>query len=1200
MPIGYARVEFVKRSDGKTSCGKAAYNSRSRIEFEGNCAIAPQTFDWSSKEPPEFHSVLLHEGVDSNFLVPEVLWNAVEAKETRYNSQVGLDLVLALPDDKELTLDDRIELAEQFVRNHIVSKGFGAQLDIHSPERRVRFTESDEQLGISKGMKGTVTHVEPDRMVVALDQGNRVVEFNPGSFSGYALKEHNWHAHVLITPRRFREDGQGFEERKPRELMPQVRKGLVVSGTDWGKQWAVHQNRFFEDRGWALRVDPNGVIPQEHLGPVRMRARAFALLEEHGRRLELNALESEDPSNILKKLTEKVSFFTKDDVDQFLQKHVKTESVAQVREAFWQYGSLIRLVDKQSGEVLDKYTSRAVIEEENLAVRLADRFAGVEAYRVRSKIKEAATKGLNGEQQRAFQGIVEGKRLGLLQGYAGTGKGHVLRSLGEVYAKSGISVRAFGPDNATVEVLKEKGFKDAENVYRFLFAAHHGNRTFSLGKEVWLLDEASKLGNRPLIELMKEADKRGAQLVLAGDPAQLSSVDRGGLFDLFCKRYPCQALEEIQRQQGAKQREIARHLAVGEIGGALGQLCETRGLRWTEDKRGAVETLIAGWAGDRRAFPDDRSLIIAHTNAEVRVLNEMARIVRKQAGEIGEREFACETTQGQIFVSEGDRIEFRKNDRELGVVNGLSGEVVALEKDRFVVSVREGERRTRLVSFNPQQYHAYQLGYASTFYRSQGRTVDRAYVLHSDHMNKEMFYVGLTRHVRRAQFYLAKDRVLSLADLKRQLSREGKKVTTQEYTTQEAIRDKVLLEQREKGIQDLKASNEALDRLKGHGLSAWDKIIRSYDEMVGRLKDRRPSKEFYSYTEDGARVKARVVEVDRFRKEPLYRQQDLLSRPFASVVVADSKEAADRAHEKFEGRDYVYVAGKSDQADWGALAGRKVVVWPLNTPEGFKEAQAVCEELKGVSARQIYMMNHPKIFQQLPRGWSLTDEWPKDMNPKMLQFYFPGEEKNRLHLAVFKSVGVPEKDILERSKLAAVLCFFEKRNEEVYLEKVQNAPENEKQKIWDEYKASALNLISRESKIEQDLKQDAMVCVSGDLARRLAYQVLLYEAKHGRTPALEQVLVMKEAVAALSEEASQMTRDRDKGVIRHALDRVGEEWCNRALQRQSFSSEDRKTLQGQLELTEGYLAQQVDRVEALERAQELQRSVGKGKGLDHN
>lgn len=1196
MAIGYARVEFVKRSEGKTSCAKAAYNSRSLIEFEGNCAIDPQVYDWSSKEDPEFHEILLPEGADQNFAVPEVLWNAVEAKEKRYNSQVGIDLVLALPDDKEISKEDKIELTTRFVQEHIVSKGLGAQIDVHPPERRISFTEPQEELRIKKGMKGSVTHLAPDRMIVAIDHEDRSVEFNPGGFSGFALKEHNWHAHVLITPRRFKEDGKGFEDHKPRDLMPQVRKGKVVAGADWGKLWAVQQNRFFEERGMSLRVDPNGIIPQEHLGPVRMRARAFSLIEEHGRRLELNAEEAKQPIRVLEKLTERASFFSKDDVDRFLLKHVSADSVAEVREGFWRQDGLVRLVDKKTGEVLDKYTSLQVIEEEKKALRLAECLEKNKAFRVKGKAINRCQENLNEEQAAVYNQIIEGRRLGLIQGYAGTGKGHLLSALKEVYGKSGMHVRAFGPDNATVDVLLEKGFAGAENVYRFLFAVHHGNRHFSGRKEVWFLDEAGKLGNRPLVELLKAANKKGAQLVLVGDPSQLSSVERGGLFDLFCKRFGCGALEEIQRQKSVEQREIARNLAIGEVGGALNQLCEARGLRWSNDKMGAVESLVQGWATDRLAFPNDKLLMLAHTNAEVRVLNEMARVVRKQQGEITGREFLCETTQGRIFVSEGDWIEFRKNDRAHGVTNGLSGRLISAEADRFVVSVSEGEKRSRLVSFNPKEYHAFQLGYASTFYRSQGKTVDRAYVLHSEHMNREMFYVGLTRHVHRAQFYLSQDKVLSLADLKRQLMREGKKTTALEFTTHQEMRSQEEAGKKAERIDSLKGSEEFFDQLKGHGLSAWDRVVHSLDEMIGRMQDRKANRDFYSYSDKEDRLNSiEVVEVsDRFQKSPLYNLQALHQHPKSTVVVVDSEDAVKGAQEKLADRGWVFVYGEAKKSDWGALIGRKVVVWPKNSREGLKVAEGVCEELKRVPAEQVFLMNHPKILGQLPEEWSLAADWPKNMNTKLLNYYFPGEEKNGLQLAVLRGLGIPEEDVLERGRICNLLYHFEQGRRGNNEASSQGSSEPEMQKSWKEYKTSALEFIRREKVIEEELRQNPIVCASGDIAKRLARQVLLFEAKQGRSPSTDQLLVMKEAIVTLGRDYMHMDRGGEGAKITaYALDRTIERGCELALERGALSKGDREELQELLQSTKDDMEQQIERSNYKLRALDLQKSIGK-------
>src|SRR5262249_23534054 len=106
MAIGFARLEFVKRSEGKTACAKAAYNARERMNFVGNEYIKANTYDWSYMEKPIYDEVLLPKHVNEKFKNKETLWNAVELKETRINSQTAIDMVIALPDDDAITEED--------------------------------------------------------------------------------------------------------------------------------------------------------------------------------------------------------------------------------------------------------------------------------------------------------------------------------------------------------------------------------------------------------------------------------------------------------------------------------------------------------------------------------------------------------------------------------------------------------------------------------------------------------------------------------------------------------------------------------------------------------------------------------------------------------------------------------------------------------------------------------------------------------------------------------------------------------------------------------------------------------------------------------------------------------------------------------------------------------------------------------------
>ena len=866
MAIGFARLEFVKRSSGKTVCSKSAYNSKSKIEFEGNATLSPQTFDWSYKGVSFFHKVLLPSGAHEKFQSAQALWNAVEAKETRINSQVAMEVVLALPDDKAIDLNDRIKLTESFAKIHFIDKGLAAQIDIHAPERKIQITRDNREIGLFEGMCGDILKEDPENLTIRFE-GSKEISFNPREFNGFVERDNNWHAHILITTRRFKANGLEFEDHKARDLVPRVNKGKVIFGPDWGKLWTDHQNRYFEEKGLNLKVDSPGLQPQEHLGPVRMRGRAFDLLQEHSRRLEENIERSKNPTEILKKLTERLSVFTKGDVEHFLQKHVPHESLSEVQEAFWRQKDLVPLVDKDTGELTSNYTSRLVLDEEKKILRVADRISSKEAIQIEVKNAIEAAEALNTEQKQAFNSIILGKKLACLQGYAGTGKSHLLAALRQAYQASGYQVRAFGPDTATADVLKEKGFSSAENVYKFLFSYHSGKRTIATSKEVWILDEAGKIGNRPLLELLKAAEKKDVKVILSGDSAQMPSVERGGMFKIFCERYKSCVLQEIQRQQVEKQREIAKNLAAGEFGAAIDKLNATSRLRWSQTKREAVEELISTWAADTRCSPKPSTLLIAHTNDEVRLLNEMVRIVRKTRGELSEKEFLCDTFLGKVYLSEGDRIEFRKKDEKIGVTNGLFGTIVHAEADKFVVSVEKGKKEIQTITFNPQEYYSYQLGYASTYFRSQGKTIDKAYVLHSQFLNRPMFYVGLTRHVKEAFYFVSRDQVYCLADLKRQASRNSSKESAVSFTTLDEIQERDHNLQKAKDLSRLKTSDSFLDRLKGYGISAVLAVKEVTSSFKERLEDRRPSEEFFNPKISDQKTIAAVKEIIKAAEE---------------------------------------------------------------------------------------------------------------------------------------------------------------------------------------------------------------------------------------------------------------------------------------------------------------------------------------------
>ena len=850
MPIGFGRVEFIKRSEGRNACQLSSYLSRSRIFFEGNCALDSKLYDFSHRETVSHHEIILPDGADENLKIPEVLWNLAERKEVRKDAQVSMHLVLALPDDKEITLKDRIELTRTFIQKQY--PGLVAECVIHPPERKIEFTEENKVLGIPKGTIGTVMEEKEGNYIVSLPKGiraNPFVEIGT-SYIGMSLQEHNWHAHAQLTTRRLKENGCEFEDKKATDLMPVIKKGKVVSGPDVGKLWAQHQNEFFLSKGLALKVDENGLIPQEHLGPVRMRGRAFALLEEHQKRLELNEIAASDPQNILKVITKRQSVFNKEDVERFMLKHVPSDKVQRVREGFWKLEELVQLRSLETKEFVSKFTSEDVIAEEEQILRLADRIHNKPQKSIGLDIQNTFTQGLSKEQKKAYHHILDGEGVSCIQGYAGTGKSYLLKSLKEAYEDRGLIVRSFGPDNATANVLKGKGFFNAENVYRFLFSAKYGLRNTHKGFEVWVLDEAGKLGNQALNELCRIAHANKAKLVLAGDSAQMPSVDRGGMFQALAEKYNASKLHHIERQSSHEQRSMAQSFAEGNIEEAADTLRKEKCLNFERDKSTAMEKLIVDWSfshynDESKSY--DKSLILATSNREVHVLNQAAHDVRMVKGELKKEEYSCKTMFGEIRVSEGDFIEFRKNDRECGVTNGLKGEFVKAEEDRFVVKINQqkNDKRAKIVSFDPKEYGSWQLAYATTTFRSQGRTVEDAYVLHSPLNGKQTSYVAMSRHRENISVYIDKEECSSFKSFQEQCSKNSLKESTLYFHNEYDLKKQHERDKIDRTIWQEKSSLSKWKKMKAYGREFKGSIQDMADHRRENKADKQDNHAFY-------------------------------------------------------------------------------------------------------------------------------------------------------------------------------------------------------------------------------------------------------------------------------------------------------------------------------------------------------------------
>ncbi|MCL6329048.1 conjugal transfer protein [Pectobacterium carotovorum subsp. carotovorum] len=126
MAIFHLEFKIVKRSEGMSSCRKAAYHNRSKITDDrtGN------TYDFSHRSDLFHHQILAPVSAPAHIIESSsTLWNEVERVERQKDGQTARYFDVAIP--CELTHDDKIKLVVEYCQKNFVDKGMIADIAFH-------------------------------------------------------------------------------------------------------------------------------------------------------------------------------------------------------------------------------------------------------------------------------------------------------------------------------------------------------------------------------------------------------------------------------------------------------------------------------------------------------------------------------------------------------------------------------------------------------------------------------------------------------------------------------------------------------------------------------------------------------------------------------------------------------------------------------------------------------------------------------------------------------------------------------------------------------------------------------------------------------------------------------------------------------------------------------------------------------------
>ena len=725
MAIYHFSGTIISRSQGRSSVSAAAYRS-GQVLFDERQG---RYHHYTQKKDVVYTAILAPEVVPNWATNRETLWNAVERIEKRKDSQLAREFTLALPN--ELTLDENISLIESFVKQQWVSQGMIADVCVHQGKT------ADGQAQV--------------------------------------------HAHVMLTLREINEKGFGKKVRQWN-----AKENLLT----WREEWANTVNFHLAKAGLEMTVDhrtleQQGIFlePQHKIGSINSRGDSASRLADHQRIARENGERiRQDPNIALDAMTKYVSTFTHQDLALLIHRHTEnSEQFQAVYETVKASPNLIRL--GLDAKQRDRFTTVTMLGIEQSLIEKAIFLHHKADHNVDNSVKiNTLTQypNLTPEQVLAFNHITTQGDLHCVIGFAGTGKSYLLQAAREAWEKQGFHVVGGALSGIAAQNLSGSSGIPSQTLAHYQYYWDKGEQ-YLTANMILVVDEAGMIGSRQMEKILTHVQDSGAKLVLMGDPEQLQAIEAGASFRAMTDRIPYVSLMDIQRQRESWQKRASQELALSQTDKALNRYDAHDHLHGFTLQMEARFEMVKLWNEVRLSNPDVTQIILAFTRKEVNNLNHLARQLRRENGELTQ-DCLIQTERGEKVFSVNDRVYFLKNNSDLGVKNGSLGTIKALTKHEMTVQLdAQGVSKSSIVNVTLADYHHIDYGYAATFHKSQGVTVDRSYVLTSQYLDRHTTYVGVTRHTVSCDIFWSQQAFKDKQALVMHLQRERQKDVSLDY-----------------------------------------------------------------------------------------------------------------------------------------------------------------------------------------------------------------------------------------------------------------------------------------------------------------------------------------------------------------------------------------------------------------------------------
>ncbi len=812
----------VSRSTGRSCVQAVAYIARAEL-YEERRGIFANYSDITDHDV--FWETLGPDG--SNIKKDDLsIWNKVEDaedkilakryKDPEIRAQKINEAVpaysdhLALP--KELSKEQNIELAREFIQRRYVDKGLIATYSIHWEEGNphLHYVYSARQY-----VNGEFSQVKTV---------SRETRGPKGGYETRIILADIINKYQEMLGIQDRVDHRSYAERGL-DLIPTQHKG-----------WMSHQ------------LERNGKVS-------RIAKDNEQISEANKERI------AREPKIILDELTSTQATFSENDVLNLVHRRLKDDMGLLGEHVF-------HAVMKEAVEVgktfheQTRYTSQAYADKE---ARILESFEDYQQSKTILKVEPSKVDALLGnlQEQGKEKGYVpnEGQvtgiktlcgdsRLYVMIGRAGTGKTTTLRSVVDLHKEAGYQVWGMAPSSTAATQLGEDTgcYSDTISHYAFYWKKHEDAvallKASTTEKEakaaqkaidryraylpndrtLLIIDEAGMVGSGDLDgkipggwdAITKIVDFTRAKLILTGDDHQLKPIESGDFFrrlvqwlrgtDQLCE------LTEIMRQNIPWMREASSHLSEFNVATALGMYENNGHIHAYSLNDDIYKAMAKEYLQKVVQQPGSRGAVIAATNEERMALNREIRAILK-ANDLLPKQDAMQH-KGEGFTV-GDKITFLKNDRGWNttvesqkegffVQNSMHAIIqsiktrIATDKDTgkeiksFEVTANVFDEVGAVkgkVTFDTNDYTAFTYGYAGTVWKTQGNTVDWILAKLSKYIDANTLYVAATRHRDDISMYYSTEDFNTYQQLVNSLSKTNVKDLVVDYSISDENRE---------------------------------------------------------------------------------------------------------------------------------------------------------------------------------------------------------------------------------------------------------------------------------------------------------------------------------------------------------------------------------------------------------------------------